>query len=179
MIGSKSTDSENLLLLTELSEAIQDTNKLDSFKKGYEAGLKIYRRNYFHSLLSVLVDYFPTLEAAIGKENFKPLCRDFAMNYPSDSENLDDYGLPFPKFVAQIVEQHEWPEALPQLAELDCLWHHPRSPKKGILKVHRNVLAYYLAYQQTPETSQPLPSDLGELLTVHYSKDTEGNLTLE
>lgn len=62
---------------------------------------EVYRNNTHASILAVLADAFPTLQALLGEALFTRLGTAFIRNAPSCANHLLDYGAALPDFIAR------------------------------------------------------------------------------
>lgn len=80
--------------------------------------LRIYRNNFMQSLSQALRSCYPVVEQIVGAEFFRHAAHAYALEHPSRTGNLHDYGRGFPRFLAR------YPGArgltyLPDLARLE------------------------------------------------------------
>lgn len=62
---------------------------------------EVYRNNTYASILAVLADAFPTVQALLGEALFTRLGTAFIRNAPSHANHLLDYGAELPDFIAR------------------------------------------------------------------------------
>ncbi len=81
---------------------------------GVENGLRIYRDNLVHGLVSYMTSVFPLCYKALGDKNFKFFVRELLYEQPSDHADIRAYGGKFREFLRKRKElqQTEWAEGL-------------------------------------------------------------------
>ncbi len=84
------------------------------------ARFAVYRNNTHASILEVLADAFPTVQALLGARTFTRLVTAFIRNAPSRANHLLDYGAELHEFIAlsDPLADRPW---LPDVARLDWL----------------------------------------------------------
>lgn len=105
-----------------------------------QRGLTAYRASILANLAGAVYASYPTLEAMIGPEALRQLCRRYAAHSPSLSGDLNGYGHDFDLFLTTHPEVAELPY-LPAVARLDWLI-------------------------QTLATAEDIPQDLSQLATL-------------
>lgn len=78
--------------------------ELTQTKKNLDAilGFKIYQNNYLGSLIKTLANIYPVTERLLGKSYFKKLAKRYIAHHPSHSNNLNDYGSEFSRFIFEL-----------------------------------------------------------------------------
>ncbi|MGE3975904.1 MAG: putative DNA-binding domain-containing protein [Bdellovibrionales bacterium] len=71
--------------------------------------LEIYRRGYIARLTESLGETFEATWWVLGDEDFFRLCHEFIRSFESNSYDLSDYGIEFPKFIASLEQASEAP----------------------------------------------------------------------
>ncbi len=74
-----------------------------------QAGIEVYRANYFGNLRDALATAYPVTLQLVGEDFFRMLARDFITHQPSRSGNLHLYGEELARFVAGYVHAHGIP----------------------------------------------------------------------
>lgn len=84
--------------------------------------IQIYRNNIFHNLTESLVSTFSKTCTIVDKRFFRYAAREYILNTPSTSGNLDDYGANFPEFLRSFSAVSHL-HYLPDIAQLEWLCH--------------------------------------------------------
>ena len=82
----------------------------------------VYRNNVHASLVDVLADRFPVVQALVGTEFFRAMARAFVRSERPRDASLFRYGGSFPAFVAAFEPARELPY-LPDVARVENGWH--------------------------------------------------------
>ena len=82
----------------------------------------VYRNNVHASLVDVLADRFPVVQALVGTEFFRAMARAFVRSERPRDASLFRYGGSFPAFVAAFEPARELPY-LPDVARVENAWH--------------------------------------------------------
>lgn len=82
----------------------------------------VYRNNVQASLIDLLADRFPVVQALVGTEFFRAMARAFVRAERPRDASLFRYGGSFPAFVAGFEPARELPY-LPDVAQVENAWH--------------------------------------------------------
>lgn len=82
----------------------------------------VYRNNVHASLVDVLVDRFPVVQALVGVEFFRAMARAYVRGQRPRDASLFRYGGSFPAFVAGFEPARGLPY-LPDVARVENAWH--------------------------------------------------------
>lgn len=75
---------------------------MDFLTKQSFARIPIYQNNYAGSLTKALANLYPVTERLLGESYFKQICAQYIRKYPSQSFNLNHYGLEFAEFIGSL-----------------------------------------------------------------------------
>ena len=82
----------------------------------------VYRNNVHASLVDVLADRFPVVQALVGAAFFRAMARAFVRTERPRDASLFRYGGSFPAFIAGFEPAGELPY-LPDVAQVENAWH--------------------------------------------------------
>ena len=105
----------------------KDVSNLKNFLDSNQADennerLAIYKNNTLHSLSESIVDLYPSIENVVGKDFLIATAREYLKVSPPHSAALLNFGLDFPKFLAEFEHTKSY-AYLPDLARIDMLRH--------------------------------------------------------
>ncbi len=86
------------------------------------AALSIYRDSVLGGLGKALAEIYPVCRALVGARLFQVMGRRYALQTPSRSPDLDDYGAGFARFLAGLTPVSRL-AYLPDVACLEWAWH--------------------------------------------------------
>jgi len=101
-------DKKNTIVIKNISSA----------KDEALARLNVYRNNVYSNFESVLSSTFPIIKKILGEKKFEQLIEKYCLKFPSQSGNLDEFGLKFPNLFLQDKALY-----LKDLARLEILFH--------------------------------------------------------
>lgn len=81
----------------------------------------VYRNNVVHSLVNVLVDYFPAVGRITGENFFRAMAGEFVRAHPPASPLLFLYGEKFPTFIGAFEPARSMPY-LADVARIERAW---------------------------------------------------------
>lgn len=102
----------------ELAEIILSDN-LTTDQVNFPQRLQIYHNNVYSILTRTLEQTYPLIQNLVGDDFFRLIAKEYIINYPSRSGNVNDYGNYFDNFLAEFeptkhlvylpeVTQFEW-----------------------------------------------------------------------
>jgi putative DNA-binding protein len=90
----------------------------------------VHRETMLASLAHALESIYPACLRIVGREFFRAMARRFAVEVPSTSPDLNDYGESFAEWLASFPPARELPY-LPDVARLDWALHRARHAPPG------------------------------------------------
>ena len=101
-----------------------------SEKLSAERRLDIYKQTTRTAHINALSNSYICCKRILGEKYFKKIASEYFLHQPSHSQNLNNYGNNFPKFISRYIENHT------ELADFDYL--------KDLAILERNIeLSYF------------------------------------
>lgn len=116
-------------LQTRFLRSIYDTNDADTalpFIKEVDnrtlaEQLAVYRGSIFGGLKKALAETYPVTRQLVGDDFFERMLGDYISTYPCRVQDLNDYGVELPGFIAGLPQARSVPY-LPDVAQLERLY---------------------------------------------------------
>ncbi|MGH1537425.1 MAG: HvfC/BufC family peptide modification chaperone [Gammaproteobacteria bacterium] len=132
-----------------------------------ERRLNIYKQTTRSAHTNALSNSYICCERILGEKYFKKIASEYFLHQPSHSQNLNNYGNNFPKFISRYIENHT------ELADFDYL--------KDLAILERNIeLSYFSKDDQAfdftrinalkPQAHKNIIFSLSHALSVMYSE---------
>ena len=126
--------------LDKLCQAISGFQKDSDF---FSAGsIEPYQVNYLYNHLDSLQNKFRACELFLSANNFKFFARQFLLENPPSTPNIDLFGLTFPEFLETRKELEEY-AYIGDIARIDLLWSGLKKQQitaKGVLSLWQDLI---------------------------------------
>ncbi len=98
---------------SELSALLSDNTHFRNSER-----LNVYRNNYFGGLHACLQSIYPVIERILGEDYFKTLSHSYIRQFPSQDNNLNNYGAFLPEYLTSLLTSRKELAEFPYLADL-------------------------------------------------------------
>lgn len=106
-----------------------------------EGRLSIYKHNVLGGLIEVIMQRYALVAKCVGDEFARAMARDYILQAPPSSGNLNDYGQDYPNFI-KTFEAAKSVSYLPDLAYLENLEHLAYYASEGLVLNLTNAAEY-------------------------------------